>query len=134
MRRLIVIGLAALASLVATGGSASPARTADGLLTGTTQISFGCPGPVREGEPSCHPWHPLARALFSVAAGPGNTRLVRSDARGHFSVRLPVGSYKVTPLPQPALHTLGGAQLTVRIRAGATTRILVRFVGFPQMA
>jgi hypothetical protein len=130
VRRLIVIGLAVLAS----AGSAGSAPTADGVLTGTTQISFGCPGPVREGEPSCHPWRPFAHALFSVAAGRGTTRLVRSDAQGHFSVRLPAGGYTVTPLPQPALHTLGGPRLTVRIRAGATTRVLVRFEGFPKMA
>jgi hypothetical protein len=134
MRRLIVVSLAALAGVGAVAGPAGPSRTAGGLLTGTTQISFGCPGPVREGTPSCHPWHPLAHARFSVVAGAGKTRLVRSDAQGHFALRLPAGRYVVTPLAQPGLHTLGGPHLAVRIRAGETTRILVRFEGFPQMA
>lgn len=134
MRRLIVVSLAALAGVGSVAGLASPARSAGGLLTGATQISFGCPGPVREGTPSCHPWHPLAHARFSVAAGAGRTRLFRSDAQGQFTLRLPAGSYTVTPLAQPGLHTLGGPHLTVRIRAGETARILVRFEGFPQMA
>ncbi|MGZ4389753.1 MAG: hypothetical protein ACXVZL_10265 [Gaiellaceae bacterium] len=129
MRRLVLVSLAALAVV----GPAVSARTAAGLLTGTTQISFGCPGPVREGKPSCRPWHPLANALFAVA-GPGTTRRVRSDAEGHFTLRLSAGAYTVTPLAQPELHTLGGPPLKVVIRSGRTTRILVRFAGFPQMA
>ena len=125
MLRLLVVGFAALA----VAGPAASAPPAGGVLTGVTQISFGCPGPVHVGGPSCNPWHPLARARFSVAG-----RIVRSDAQGRFTVRLPVGTYVVKPLAQPELHTLGGTQMTVRIRAGQTTRILVRFTGFPQMA
>jgi hypothetical protein len=130
MRRLIVAGLATLTS-ISIAGPASPARSAGGILTGTTQISFGCPGPVGEGTPSCHPWHPLGHARFSVTAG--TTRFVTSGAQGQFTLRLPAGRYTVTPLPQPQLHTRGGPSITIRIRAGATTRIVVRFEGFPQM-
>ncbi len=140
MRQTIVVGLAALAGLGSVTGLASSARSAGGLLTGTTQISFGCPGPVREGTPSCNPWRPLGNARFSVAASPaggnpapGTARFVLSDAQGHFALRLPAGRYIVTPLPQPRLHTYGGPRLIVRIHAAETTRILVRVEGFPRM-
>jgi hypothetical protein len=46
-------------------------------------------------------------------------------------LRLDAGSYLVTPLPQHNTH--GGPRLSLRVDAGATTRVLVRFLGFPQM-
>ena len=134
MRRAIGIGVAALTFSVSVAGVGGAARTETATLAGVTQVSFGCPGPVRKGGPSCNPWHPLALARFSVADDTGRIRTVRSDARARFDLRLPAGTYVVKPLAQPELHTLGGPQLTVRIRGGMTTRILVRFEGFPQMA
>jgi hypothetical protein len=120
------------------GASGAAVRTA-GTLTGTTQISFGCPGPVSSSGPTCHPWHAFPNARFSIARRsvdgmpvPMTAIDVTSNAQGTFHVRLGAGTYLVTPLPQRSTH--GGPRLTVRIRAGATTRVLVRFVGFPQMA
>jgi hypothetical protein len=63
---------------------------------------------------------------------PGTTRLVVSDATGHFALQLASGSYTITPLPQD--HTRGGPLLTVQVTATKTTRIQVRFYGFPMMA
>jgi hypothetical protein len=57
--------------------------------------------------------------------------LARSDAHGHFSLRLATGTYLVTPVRQS--NTRGGARLRVRVRAGRATTTLVRFEGFPQM-
>jgi hypothetical protein len=125
VRTLIATGL----SLAALAGSA-PAAPILGRLSGATQISFGCPGPVREGEPGCNPWRPLAHARLTVA-GNGIKRVVLSDERGRFTLVLPVGGYLVTPLPQK--NTRGGPRLTVRVSAGKTTWIRVRFVGFPMM-
>ncbi len=139
MRRRIAIGIAMLASIGPTAGVAAPAGTADGWLAGQTQISFGCPGPVREGAPSCHPWHTFPRARFSVAANaadgtpmPSTGRLVVADGHGRFTLRLSAGWYTVIPLAQA--HTRGGTRLRVRVKAGEATRILVRFQGFPRMA
>jgi hypothetical protein len=101
------------------------ATTPQGHLAGVTQISYGCPGPQREGEP-CERWSVFAMARFRVAG-----RIVVSDSRGRFDVVLPAGTYRVTPLP--GAHTKGGPVLTVRVVADRITRILVRFVGFPQM-
>jgi hypothetical protein len=138
MRRLIAIGITLLAGTGTVAGAAAPARTVDGWLAGRTQISFGCPGPVRKGYPSCDPWRVFAHARFSVAREaadgapiPSTTRLVVSDGQGRFSLRLPAGRYTVTPLPQA--HTRGGTRLRVRAEAGAVTRVLVRFQGFPMM-
>jgi hypothetical protein len=122
MRSLVAIGLSVLAF--------SPAATVTGRLSGATQISFGCPGPVREGEPGCNPWRPFAHARLTVA-GNGIKRVIVSDERGRFTLVLPVGGYSVTPLPQK--NTRGGPRLTVRVSAGKTTWVRVRFVGFPMM-
>lgn len=118
-------------------GVAAPVAE-DGWLRGKTQITFGCPGPARQGGPSCHPWRTFAHARFRVALDaangepiPGSGRLVVSDANGRFSVRLAAGGYTVTPLPQA--HTRGGARLKVRVEAGGVRRILVRFQGYPLM-
>ena len=122
MRGLVAIGLSVLAF--------SPAATTTGRLSGATQISFGCPGPVREGEPGCNPWRPFVHARLTVA-GNGIKRVVLSDDRGRFTLVLPVGGYSVTPLSQK--NTRGGPRLTVRVSSGTTTWVRVRFVGFPMM-
>ena len=138
MRRLVTIGIASLAYIGPAVGVGNPAVTLSGQLAGKTQISFGCPGPVQEGTPGCNPWHAFAYARFSLAQRSasgdpiaGTRRIVRSDARGRFALRLPVGSYLITPLPQRNTH--GGTRLTVHVRAGESTSTLVRFIGFPQM-
>jgi hypothetical protein len=121
-----VVAIAGFASATSRG-----AEQATGVLRGTTQISFGCPGPTT--EPPCNPWRPFPSARFTVArfATPGKTTLVRSNANAHFSIRLAAGVYLVTPIRQG--NTRGGAPLKVRVRAGLATTALVRFVGFPQM-
>ena len=122
MRSVVAIGLSVLAF--------SPAATTTGRLSGATQISFGCPGPVREGEPGCNPWRPFAHARLTVT-GNGIKRVVLSDERGRFTLVLPVGGYLVVPVPQK--NTRGGPRLTVRVSSGTTTWVRVRFVGFPMM-
>jgi hypothetical protein len=135
--RLITIGISAVVCIGPTVSVANPATTPSGRLTGKTQISFGCPGPTTE-PPSCNPWRPFAHARFSLARRsasgnptPGTHRAVTSDARGRFALRLPVGTYLITPLSQR--HTHGGTPVIVQVRAGESTTTLVRFYGFPQM-
>ena len=62
----------------------------------------------------------------------GTRRTVTSDTAGRFSLRMRVGSYLITPLPQQ--HTHGGERVVIEVRAGESTAVAVRFVGFPQMA
>ena len=136
MNALGVSTLAAAAILLT--GSAGAAVKSTGTLAGTTQISFGCPGPVKDSGTGCNPWHSYPFARFSIvhrAQGGlpfSNTPVVAtSRPDGRFSLRLSPGSYLVTPLPGRNTH--GGPRLTVRVRAGSVTTMLVRFVGFPQM-
>ena len=138
MRRFVTIGSAAVVCIGVAVGVANPAVTSSGRLTGKTQISFGCPGPVREGTPGCNPWRPFVHARFSLAQRsasgnpiPGTRRSVTSDAHGQFQLLLRAGAYVITPLPQR--HTHGGNRLNVQVRAGESTAVLVRFAGFPQM-
>jgi hypothetical protein len=138
--RLVAVGVAAvIAATLVFVSRAAPAVATRGVLAGQTQISYGCPGPVRVGAPSCQPWHALPRARFAVARRaadgsvvPGTTRLVVSGATGQFALQLAPGSYTVTPLAQA--HTRGGPTLLVHLRAAKTTTIQVRFQGFPMMA
>ena len=136
MRRLIVV--IALAAAGAAAGASHGAATPTGWLAGKTQISFGCPGPVRDGVPSCNPWHAFPNARVSVVRVAANgtpiastRRLVVSDGAGAFRLRLAAGAYEVVPLRQP--HTLPTDPLRVRVNAGAVTRVVVRFEGFPKM-
>ena len=121
-RTLLATGLVVLAGLA----PAAAAAPATGLLAGRTLISFGCPGPVREGEPGCNPWRPFANARLAIGS-----RVVRSDAAGRFSLRLAPGRYVVRTLPQP--HTVGETRLVVAVRAGRTTAVVLRYDGFPKM-
>jgi hypothetical protein len=136
LRRFATIGVSALVCIGPAGSVANPAARASGRLAGKTQISFGCPGPTT--EPPCNPWRPFPHAHFSLAQRatsgdpfPGTGRTVTSDARGRFALRLPAGSYLITPVRER--HTHGGKRVIVRVRAGKSTNILVRFDGFPQM-
>jgi hypothetical protein len=129
--RAIVLPLVALA---AAGGGMTRAGAAThglGRLSGVTQITYGCPGPQRDGDP-CEHWSNFAQARFRVVKLTGGApRTLTSDRRGRFTLLLAVGRYRVTPLRQP--HTTGGPALTVTIRASATTWLRVRFEGFPRM-
>lgn len=127
-----------LAAFALAGGVSSATATATGVLKGVTQISFGCPGPVRAGAPACNPWHTLPHAKFSLSRRstggvpvPGTAVVVTSNSLGRFSMRLDTGTYLLTPLPRPSSR--GGTRVTVRVRAGRVTTALVRFLGYPQM-
>jgi hypothetical protein len=128
----VVVALAVLGSGVT---AASP--VVDGRLAGLTQITYGCPGPQRVGQP-CEHWSAFARARLAVTQNGSDgkpmastQRVVVSDQKGRFALLLPAGVYTITPLPQT--HTRGGRKLTVRLRPGATTRVTIRFLGYPMM-
>src|SRR5712691_9329142 len=139
MRRLIAVTVLPVALTISVAAaSASQAQPRSGLLVGQTQISYGCPGPVRIGYPSCESWHPFPHARFGIRQiGPKGQPLpqiicvVVADREAHFSLRLTAGDYQVTPLLQA--HTSGGRKLIIHIRPSDTTRILVRFLGTPRM-
>ena len=129
-RSLAVAVVSTLVGVAAVGATA--AGSATGTLTGETQISYGCPGPVAmDGRPGCNPWRPFANARLSVVSSSGAARIVVSDGQGRFIVRLAPGSYVAKPLPQA--HTRGGATIQLGVTAGGRTWILVRFMGFPLM-
>jgi hypothetical protein len=119
---------------LALGGGGPELGTAGqnpGRLTGITQISYGCPGPQRVGEP-CEHWSSFAHARFRLTTlRSGYTRIITSDMRGRFSLPLTAGRYQLTPLRQ--LHTTGGTPITATIHAATTTWTHVRYQGFPQM-
>jgi hypothetical protein len=138
IRARLALGVAVsflAAAAVASAGTASPQR---GWISGLTQISFGCPGPVREGAPPCEHWSRFAHARFSIVRlsardepRAGSRETIVSDSHGRFRVAVPSGRYLVTPLPQP--HTRGGTPIHLRVRAGTASWVLVRFHGVPQM-
>jgi hypothetical protein len=118
--------------------AASKTQPGSGVLAGLTQISYGCPGPVSIGQPTCESWHPFPHAHFGIRQiGPRGQplpqiiRVVTSDRQGRFSARLTTGDYQLTPLVQT--HSSGGRKLTIHIRPDHTTRIVVRFLGVPRM-
>jgi hypothetical protein len=129
MRVTTAIALA-LATLLSGSGAAHGGRTATGVLAGVTQISYGCPGPQREGE-QCERWSVLPHARFRVEHAGAPRQTVTSDALGRFRLALAAGRYVLTPLPQA--HTSGGARLAVAVRAGRTSSVRVRFQGVPRM-
>jgi hypothetical protein len=136
LRRLIAVTVLAAAGTAA--GASQGATVPTGLLAGKTQISFGCPGPQRDDVPACNPWRTFANAQVSVvrvrADGTpvlSTRRLVVSDDAGAFRLRLAAGAYTVTAVKQP--RALPTAPLHVRVTAGAVTRVVVRFEGFPKM-
>jgi len=130
------MGTAVALSFVAFGAGSMPrASTAagqdQGRLSGVTQISYGCPGPQREGE-ACEHWSSFPQARFRVTRlRSGDTRVVTSDPRGRFTLRLAAGRYRLTPLRQA--HTTGGTPLTVTIHGAVASWARVRFQGFPRM-
>jgi hypothetical protein len=124
------VALSFVALVLGTRPPAGTAGQSPGRLSGVTQISFGCPGPQRVGQP-CERWSSFAHARFLVTSLSGGARVVTSDGRGRFTVALAVGRYRLTPLRQA--QTTGGTTLTVTIRAATTTWACVRFQGFPRM-
>lgn len=136
MRAKLIVAAVVLVACAAQ--ATAGAAVADGRLTGSTQITFGCPGPVRADAPACKNWLSFARARFTVTrlttvGTPigGAKRVVVSDGRGRFNLALAAGRYQLTPLPQA--HTRGGNPTIVTIRAGRAIWALVRYQGFPQM-
>jgi hypothetical protein len=122
-------------SLVALAAGSAPQASLEaqdpGRLSGVTQISYGCPGPQREGE-ACEHWFSFAHARFQVArVGGTSARTITSDGRGRFTLLLGAGRYRLTPLRQT--QTNGGTVVVVTVRTGATTWARVRFEGFPRM-
>ena len=110
----------------------------NGFLGGLTQITYGCPGPQLVGQ-QCERWSVFAQARFVLRRNrangtpiPTSRRVVVSDRNGRFTLTLTAGNYTISPLAQQ--HTKGGRSLTARVRAGQTTRIKVRFLGYPMMA
>ena len=124
--------LLSVGALAAAGTPQAGSAIVTGRLSGVTQISFGCPGPQREGNP-CERWSSFPRARFQVLrlASGAATRTITSGSNGRFTLLLATGRYRLTPLRQT--QTTGGTPVTVTIRAGATTWARVRFEGFPRM-
>lgn len=125
-----VVAAAALAAAgtLAARPAAAAARARDGRLAGRTEISLGCPA-VRPGS-TCRSTRPYPGARFSVsrmapdgAPRPGG-RIVASNPQAVFSTALPAGAYVIAPL---ASKGTAGARIDVRVRAGLTTRVVVRF-------
>ena len=132
-----LVPVAALCTVVGVVGSAPAAGSAGGRLVGLTQITYGCPGPQREGE-QCERWSAFPGAHFALTRDradrtliQGTRRILVSDAKGAFRLSLVAGLYTITPLAQE--HTRGGSPHTFRMRAGRTVRITIRFLGFPMM-
>jgi len=137
LRRILVLAFLVSTAAFASAATASPAAPTSGMLVGRTLITFGCPGPARIGI-ACPRWYRFSHARVAIRqVGPSGqplpqiVRLVVSDAHARFSLRLGSGDYRITPLAQS--HTYGGKSVTARVEAGSTTRVTVRFVGFPQM-
>ena len=129
--------VAAVCAVVGVVGDSPAVGSAGGRLVGLTQITYGCPGPQREGE-QCERWSAFPGAHSALTRDRedrtpirSTRRVVVSDGQGAFSLPVVAGLYTITPLPQA--HTRGGNPLTFRVRAGRTVRITVRFLGFPMM-
>lgn len=127
-----VTALSVIALALGSPSQAGSAARDPGRLSGVTQITYGCPGPQREGE-TCERWSSFAQARFHVTKlnSAAATLTVTSDGRGRFTLALAPGLYRLTPLRQA--HTTGGTAITVTVRAGGTTWARVRFQGFPRM-
>jgi hypothetical protein len=134
----LILSLATLAAvaLLAAGGSFATAPR--GRVAVVAQISFGCPGPARAGTSGCNPWRPFPRARFAVVAVdlagkpvPGSRRLYLASAKGRAVLMLVAGRYLLRPLAQP--HARADTSLPVRVHAGTTTTVVLRWQGYPQM-
>ena len=126
-----------VASTVLGAGAVPASANPNGRLAGLTQITFGCPGPQRVGQ-QCERWFTFPHTRFALTRKRADgtpmlrtRRVVVSDREGQFSLVLTSGAYTIVPLPQT--HTRGGRTLTASVRAGQTTRITVRFLGYPMM-
>lgn len=136
LRLIFALVTIALGAGAAVGEVAAASRA--GRISGVTQISFGCPGPVREGTPSCEHWTRFPHARFSITRLAddntpikGTQQIISSGNRGEFTIALPSGRYLLRPLPQQ--HTNGGLPIHLEVRPAMTSWGLVRFTGYPQM-
>jgi hypothetical protein len=131
MRVSAVICSVTLALVAATGFADAATRRAQmGNLAGTTKIAAACPVPSR----LCKSWQPYPHAQFTVtrlnAAGKRlarTTRTVRSDADARFHISLRAGRYVV--MPARGVIAKSGGHQRVRVQAGGTRTITVRFAG-----
>ena len=135
--RIVALVAVVASAALATAAVPSRAEPGTGMLVGRTLITYGCPGPARLGI-ACPRWSLFPHARMAIRQiGPSGrplpqtVRLIVSDADAHFSVRLSSGDYLITPLP--GQHTRGGKNITTHITADSTTRISVRYLGYPQM-
>ena len=117
------------APLLAGTAIAARAATTSAHLAGKTEISIGCPA-ERPGS-SCQPTRPLPNAHISITKitprgqPDRHARIVIANAQALFSVALAPGAYVITPLAQS--RTPEGPKLTVRVRAGHTTHVVISF-------
>ena len=100
-------------------GLAGPARSAGGLLTGTTQISFGCPGPVREGIPSCNPG---ARSGTPLLGRSRPSRRQPSPRHSPFRPLRRAGSLRFAPSRRPLHRDPAPATAAAHVRWAAPDR------------
>ena len=136
LRLIFAIVTIALAASAAVGDVAAGSQP--GRISGVTQISFGCPGPVREGTPSCKRWTRFPHGRFSISQLTndnttivGTRQIITSGNRGQFTIALPSGRYLLKPLPQR--NTRGGTPIHLEVRPPITSWALVRFTGYPRM-
>ena len=118
---LVLLGLAACGA-----APAAPRPTATPAPSGITgQVLQGprCPGPTRREQPC--PDRPLAATLAILDPDRQLVTQVRSDAQGHFRVRLPPGTYRLVPRSPGGLSH--APEQTVVVRAGAVTPITVTY-------
>lgn len=103
--RSLTLALAAAVALTGcTSGSPSPTVT----VSGTLGWSGGARGPSRP------PYHVMpGRVMFTAR---GETHSVSADAQGHFTARLPRGTYVVTATSSHFI--VNGAQATCRLAGG----------------
>jgi hypothetical protein len=104
--RTLLLSLAAVA--LAAGCTSTPSPTATVTVTGT----LGWDGGAR--LPNSPPYHVMPGTV--TFTGHGETRSVAADASGHFSARLPRGTYVVTGVSSH--FVTNGVETTCRAMGG----------------
>src|SRR5260221_3531752 len=86
--------LLSVGALVAGGTPQAGSAIVTGRLSGVTQISFGCPGPQREGNP-CERWSSFPRARFQVLrlTSRAATLTITSGSNRRFALLVATGRY-----------------------------------------
>src|SRR5438093_2663141 len=92
----MVTALVVVALVISSPPQARSATRDPGRLSGVTQITYGCPGPQREGE-ACEHWFSFPQARFRVTESHsgGAVRTITSDRRGRFTLALAAGVYRL---------------------------------------